>query len=41
MSNLDIDPIFINIHLKEEIEICTNELFKNNGIINGLKKKSI
>ena len=38
MGRLDIDSLFINILLEETIEICTNNLFKNNGIVHGLKK---
>ena len=38
MDCIDIDSLFTNIHLEETIEICTNNLFKNNDIVHGLKK---
>ena len=38
MGSLDIDSLFTNISLKETIEICTKNLFKNSGIVHGLKK---
>ena len=41
MGSLDIDSFFTNITFKETIEICTNNLFKNNNIVHGLKKKWI
>ena len=39
MGSLDIDSLFTNIPLEETIEICTNNLFKNEDIVHGLKKK--
>ena len=39
MGSLDIDSLFTNILLEETIEISTNNLFRNNGIVHGLKKK--
>ena len=39
MGSLDIDSFCTNITHEETIEICTNELFKNNGIVHSLKKK--
>ena len=38
MGSLDIDSLFTNIPLKETIEICNKNLFKNNEIVDGLKK---
>ena len=38
MGNLDIDSLFTNVPLEETIKICTNNLFKNNNIVHGLKK---
>ena len=38
MGSLDIDSFFTNIPLEETIEICTNNLFRNNDIVHGLKK---
>ena len=38
MGSLDIDSLFTNIPLEETIEICTNNLFKNEDIVHGLKK---
>ena len=38
MGSLDIDSFYTNISLKETIEICTKNLFKNSGIVRGLKK---
>ena len=38
MGSLDIDSLFTNISLKETIEICNKNLFKNSGIVYGLKK---
>ena len=37
MGSLDIDSLFNNIPLEVTIEICTNNLFKNNDIVHGLK----
>ena len=39
MGNLDIDSLFTNIFLEETMKICTNDLFKNNVIVQVLKKK--
>ena len=41
MGSLDIDSLFTNIPLEETIEICTNNLFKNEDIVHGLKKGEI
>ena len=38
MGSLDADSIFTNIVLKETIEICTNELFKESETVKGLSK---
>ena len=38
MGSLDIDSLFTNIPLEETIEICINNLFKNEDIVHGLKK---
>ena len=41
MGSLDIKSLFTNIPFEKTIEICTNNLFKNNDIVYGLKKKWI
>ena len=38
MGSLDIDSLFTNIPLEETIEICTNNLFRNEYIVHGSKK---
>ena len=38
MGSLDIKSLFTNIPFEKTIEICTNNLFKNNDIVYGLKK---
>ena len=38
MGNLDNDSLFTNIPLEGTIEICFNNIFKNNNIFHGLKK---
>ena len=38
ISSLDVDSLFTSIPLEETIEICTNELFKESGTIEGLSK---
>ena len=38
MGSLDVDFLFTNISLEETIEICTNELFKESEIVEGLSK---
>ena len=38
MGSLDVDSLFTNIPLEETIEICTNELFKESEIVEGLSK---
>ena len=38
MGNLDVDITFTNIPLKETIEICANELFKESETVAGLSK---
>ena len=37
-SSLDIDSLFINIPLKETINICTNLLYNNIDVIEGVNK---
>ena len=37
MGSLDVDSLFTSI-LLETIEICTNELFKESEIVEGLSK---
>ena len=39
MGRLCINSHFTNIRLGETIKICTNNLFKRNGIVHDLKKK--
>ena len=41
MGNLDIDSLLTSILLKETIEICTSNLFKNNDIVHGVKKVNL
>ena len=41
MGSLDIDSLFTDIPLEQIIEICTNNLFKSNGIAHGLKKVNL
>ena len=38
MSSLDVDSLFTNIPLKETVKICSNLLFRDNSIIDGLSK---
>ena len=38
MVSLDIYSLFTDIPLEETIEICTNDLFKNNDVVPGLNK---
>ena len=38
MGSLDVDSLFTNIALKETIQICTNKLFKESEIVEGLSK---
>ena len=38
MGSLDIDSLFTNIPLKETINICTNMLYKNVDVIEGINK---
>ena len=40
MGNLNIDSLFTNIPFEETMEICTNNLSKNN-IVHGLKKSEL
>ena len=37
LGSLDIDSVFANIALEETIMICTKNIFKDNGIVRGLK----
>ena len=39
MGRLCINSHFTNIRLGETIKICTNNLFKSNGIVHDLTKK--
>ena len=41
MASLDVDSLFTNVPLDETIDICVNELFKNNNTIRGLNKKQM
>ena len=41
MASLDVNSLFINVSLKETINICVNELFKSNSSIRGINKKQI
>ena len=41
MGSLDIDSLLTSIPLEETIEICTNNLFKNNNIAHGVKKVNL
>ena len=38
MGSLNVDSLFTNKPLEETIEICTNELFKESEIVEGLSK---
>ena len=38
MGSLDVDSLFTNILLKETINICTNLLYKNVDVIEGINK---
>ena len=38
MASLDVDSLFTNIPLDETIEICSNVLFKNKNVVNGLNE---
>ena len=38
MGSLDVDSLFTNIPLKEAINICTNLLYKNVDVIEGINK---
>ena len=38
MGSLDFDSLITSISPEKTIEICTNNLFKNNDIVHGLKK---
>ena len=40
MSSLDVDSLFTNIPLSETIDICVNNVFRENNIVNGLDKDS-
>ena len=39
MGSLDIDSLFTNIPLKETINICTNLLYKNVDVVEGIKSE--
>ena len=38
MGSLDVDSLFTNIPLEETINICTNLLYNNEDIIEGINK---
>ena len=38
MSSLDVDSLFTNIPLKETVKICSNLLFRDEPIVDGLAK---
>ena len=38
MRSLDVDSLFTNIPLKETINICTNLLYKNVDVVEGINK---
>ena len=38
MRSLDVDSLFTNIPLKETIDICTNLLYNNVDVIEGINK---
>ena len=38
MGSLDVESLFINIPLKETINICTNLLYTNVDVIEGINK---
>ena len=38
MGNFNIDSLFSNIPLKETINICTNLLYNNEDVIEGINK---
>ena len=38
MGSLDFDSLFTNLPLKETINICTNFLYNNTDLIEGINK---
>ena len=38
MGSLDVDSLFTNIPLEETINICTESIYYQNGIVEGLNK---
>ena len=38
MGSLDVDSLFTNIPLEETINICTNLLYNNEDVIEGINK---
>ena len=38
MGSLDFDSLFTNLPLKETISICTNLLYNNTDLIDGINK---
>ena len=40
MASLDVESLFTNIPLDETIDICTNSLYANDTIINGIDKEN-
>ena len=41
MGSLDVDTLFNNIPLKETINICTNLLYNNVDVIEGINKSEL
>ena len=39
MSSLDVDSFFTNIPLDETINICTNTVYGEQDVIQGIKKQ--
>ena len=41
MGSLDVDSLFTNIPLDETIDICTNTIYSQQDVIEGIKKRRI
>ena len=41
MASLDVDSLFTNVPLDETIKFCTDDLFKSEMTISGLKKGNV
>ena len=41
MGSLDEDPLFTNIPLEKTINICTESIFDQNDIVEGLNKSEL